>query len=372
MTSTFTPNKNIEKPAHGDYNNDWDIPLNADMDDIDTALGGSVSIVITGIASGTYALSLSQYRPSQIIFFGTFNVGVTLNFFLPSGVGGLWSIRNDVLGTTGTIRILSAGGGSFVTLPQRTGGNIGPRTFIVCDGSNVEFAQTANTSSNPSQFIGLTAKNGTATTFMTSDSAPPLDQSINPVWTGTHSFNLISNINNLQFCTLTGSFGGFTGSVMDLRQGTLLVPTQSPGNNDTHAATTAFVATSFAPLASPILSGTPLSTTAPLGSITAQIANAAFVNPNFGSNGNGRWRQHPDGSMEMWGLAAGSAGAPGTQITFPTAFPNACESVQVTQYGSSTATVAVYTDGGAHQTSTTSFWLINGIGGNCYWFAAGH
>ena len=44
-------------------------------------------------------------------------------------------------------------------------------------------------SANPSASIGLSAVNGTATTFMTSDSAPALSQSIVPTWTGLHSFN---------------------------------------------------------------------------------------------------------------------------------------------------------------------------------------
>lgn len=42
--------------------------------------------------------------------------------------------------------------------------------------------------SNPTATIGLAAINGSAPTFMTSDSAPPLSQAIMPVWTGIHSF----------------------------------------------------------------------------------------------------------------------------------------------------------------------------------------
>ncbi len=42
---------------------------------------------------------------------------------------------------------------------------------------------------NPSATVGLTAVNGSAPTFMTSDSAPALSQSITPTWTGNHTFN---------------------------------------------------------------------------------------------------------------------------------------------------------------------------------------
>jgi hypothetical protein len=37
--------------------------------------------------------------------------------------------------------------------------------------------------------VGLAAVNGSATTAMRSDAAPPLDQAITPTWTGKHSFN---------------------------------------------------------------------------------------------------------------------------------------------------------------------------------------
>lgn len=44
-------------------------------------------------------------------------------------------------------------------------------------------------SANPSAQVGLAAVNGTALTFMSSDSAPALDQGIAPTWTATHRFN---------------------------------------------------------------------------------------------------------------------------------------------------------------------------------------
>lgn len=46
---------------------------------------------------------------------------------------------------------------------------------------------------NPTASVILTAVNGVATTFMRSDAAPPLDQSIAPTWTGVHTWNVLSN-----------------------------------------------------------------------------------------------------------------------------------------------------------------------------------
>jgi len=44
-------------------------------------------------------------------------------------------------------------------------------------------------SGNPTATIGLTAVDGSATTWMTSDSAPALSQAIVPTWTGAHTFS---------------------------------------------------------------------------------------------------------------------------------------------------------------------------------------
>src|SRR5882672_4992172 len=92
MASTFTTNKGIEKPAAGDYVNAWAPPVNADWDDIDTALGGTTTISVTGVTAGNYALTLVQYRPINIEFTGTLSANV--GYFIPTGVGGIWSISN--------------------------------------------------------------------------------------------------------------------------------------------------------------------------------------------------------------------------------------------------------------------------------------
>lgn len=49
-------------------------------------------------------------------------------------------------------------------------------------------ADGSGSPANPSASIGLTAVNGVATTYIRSDGAPALDQSISPTWSGTHKF----------------------------------------------------------------------------------------------------------------------------------------------------------------------------------------
>jgi len=53
----------------------------------------------------------------------------------------------------------------------------------------MQYAQTGGAkSANPTAQVALSAINGTAATYMTSDSAPALNQAIAPTWTGTHIF----------------------------------------------------------------------------------------------------------------------------------------------------------------------------------------
>ncbi len=46
----------------------------------------------------------------------------------------------------------------------------------------------ATAGANPTGTVGLSTVNGSAATFLRSDGAPPLSQSISPTWTGTHIF----------------------------------------------------------------------------------------------------------------------------------------------------------------------------------------
>lgn len=73
----------------------------------------------------------------------------------------------------------------------------------------VRLGDLSNTSifsyGNPSATVGLTAKNGTASTVLRADSAPALDQSIAPTWTGTHTFTPATGLNKAFKITQSGS-----------------------------------------------------------------------------------------------------------------------------------------------------------------------
>jgi hypothetical protein len=69
-------------------------------------------------------------------------------------------------------------------VPLSGGGTV---NFLRADGT---FAAPSVTISpaNPTALVGLTVINGTATTYMRSDAAPALNQSITPTWLGNHAF----------------------------------------------------------------------------------------------------------------------------------------------------------------------------------------
>jgi Chaperone of endosialidase len=128
MTSTFTTNKSIEKPANGDYVNDWNVPVNADWDIIDKAFGGTTTLNATGQSSTPVNLTATQYQPLILNITGTLTANVT--YTIPSGVGGQWIVANNTTGSY-TTTIASLGGGTATAIGQ------GSITLIASDGTNI-------------------------------------------------------------------------------------------------------------------------------------------------------------------------------------------------------------------------------------------
>lgn len=135
MASSYTTNKNIEKPGYNDYAANptgWSGPVNADWDIIDRAFGGVQAKSTTG---GTTNLTISETQNLILIISGTLVSNATftlpLNTALTGIVGGQWIVRNDTAGAfTVTIAPVS-GGGVSVAIPQ------GQVRAIFSDGTNV-------------------------------------------------------------------------------------------------------------------------------------------------------------------------------------------------------------------------------------------
>ena len=128
MTSTFTPNKNIEKPAFNDYVDGWDVPVNDDFTVIDTALGGKTTLNVTGLTATPITLSIAEYQPPIIILTNT--ISANLTYVVPASVGGEWVISNQTSGAF-TVTLSSGGAGTSVVCTQ------GQNTAIFSDGTNI-------------------------------------------------------------------------------------------------------------------------------------------------------------------------------------------------------------------------------------------
>jgi hypothetical protein len=182
----------------------------------------------------------------------------------------------------------------------------------------------------PSALVGLTPVTGVATTYISSDSSPALDQSIAPTWTGHHTFISNMEVGGAASLTISGSqsqqlifdgpsasaratkwttagierwrvtmsnsetgsnvgsdyqlfrfsdAGAFLDTSLSIQRSTGIASfSQRPlfnGNLAWDAGN--FTPANYAPIASPALTGTPTAPTGTPGDASTQIATDAFV-----------------------------------------------------------------------------------------------
>jgi len=149
MVSSYTPNKNLEKPGNGDYVDTWNVPVNGDMNIIDSAFGGTFGVSLTNT---NVTLTQTQAQNVNINLTGLLSANVTV--YLPASVAGFWIVTNATTGSY-TVTIASAGGapGTSVVVQQ------GFAALVWSNGSNVRFAdddRTALIAGNGIQIIGST------------------------------------------------------------------------------------------------------------------------------------------------------------------------------------------------------------------------
>lgn len=157
------------------------------------ATSGTATLSPPAGALSTYTVTLPNAASTLPIFSQQLTfTGPTAarSFALPDAAATILT-TNDVVtvaqGGTGRVTLTA----NYVLLGNTTTAvqMIAPSTAgngLVSDGST--WASTA-LGANPSGTIGLAAVNGTATTYVRSDGAPALSQSIVPTWTGAHTFS---------------------------------------------------------------------------------------------------------------------------------------------------------------------------------------
>ena len=95
MTSTFTPNIQLEEPARGDDVGTWDTPVNNNMTLIDLVAGGIASIALT---NANVILSAAQFQCNRITFSGALSGSVTITF--PTSFVKPYIIQNATTNTS--------------------------------------------------------------------------------------------------------------------------------------------------------------------------------------------------------------------------------------------------------------------------------
>lgn len=110
---------------------------------------------------------------------------------------------------------------TLTTLPTATTSALG---LVQPDGTTITISAGVisstggggGTGANPTATIGLTAVNGSATTFLRSDGAPPLSQAIAPNWSAAHQFSVAG--------ALSASAVSITGAPVTGGSGTTTFP----------------------------------------------------------------------------------------------------------------------------------------------------
>jgi hypothetical protein len=168
-TGTFTGGINVTGPLNAS-----NTAIFEQLVTLRAALNGA-SAVLTGLlTTDTLNVSSTSALKGNVNASGTFTIQ------------GTTELRSTLDVLSGTIRLASTTVNSLLSADR-----INATTSLIVAGSAV----STSTGANPTASIGLTVTNGTANTFLRSDAAPALDQSIAPIWTGIHIFSNTSTFN---------------------------------------------------------------------------------------------------------------------------------------------------------------------------------
>lgn len=105
------------------------------------------------------------------------------------------AIRDSLLSNAFTLRNSKSSGDSLLYIAGSSEAIVkrlvqGTNITLTPGDSTITIAAAGSSVSgaNPSASVGLSAVNGSASTFMRSDAAPAISQAITPTWTGAHTF----------------------------------------------------------------------------------------------------------------------------------------------------------------------------------------
>lgn len=127
LPSTFTPNKNLELMATGDFVDTWGARQDANIfTPIDQALGSDITIPVVATD-----ITLSTAQIQNLIFLVTGALAANVSLIFPAGAGGFFFIKNGTSGNF-TLSVKTADGSTnTLAIPQ------GTATWVITDGTLV-------------------------------------------------------------------------------------------------------------------------------------------------------------------------------------------------------------------------------------------
>ena len=177
MADTYTTNKAFTKPSQSSYVSNWDIPINNNLNNIDTCLGGVTEVNLTD--KSDYTLTLGNVRNTTIKFTGAL-VGLVY-VRLEAGSSGLFTFINATTGSAGLLTLAWTAGANTYVLNMST--------------TQIMYADGTNNTWNPATPQAGVVTNGGVTIDLTS--------------IGAGGYHSISNAEaRRNFFVLTGSTSG--------------------------------------------------------------------------------------------------------------------------------------------------------------------
>lgn len=187
----------------------------------------NVSIDLSGYVPTSRTVNGHALSSNVTITAGDLSLGNVENTALSTWAG---SANITTLGTIGTgvwsgtaVGITKGGTGqttannAFNALVPSQVGNSGK--YLTTNATDTSWGTvTVPTGANPTGSVGLSAVNGSASTFMRSDGTPTLSQSIIPTWTGLHTFSNAISINSGATGTVAGIFDTPASPTVDIVQ----------------------------------------------------------------------------------------------------------------------------------------------------------
>jgi hypothetical protein len=306
MPSTYTPTLGFEKQADGENSSTWGQKVNTAFELIEDSISDVGAISMVSDANKTLSSTdgaADESRSAVLEVTSTLSLTATRSIIVPTA-DKIYLVKN---GTSGSQSILvTTSGGTGITIKN------GEKRFVYCDGTNVVESITAMASLVLDTPLAI-AEGGTGATsaaaILTAIGAQAQHDILDDLSGVTQATDKLPYFSSSTAMT-TASFTTFARTILDdadasavrttLGLGTLstkstivsaditngtIVSADIASGTIVAADLASSVLSSYAPLASPTLTGTPLAPTASTSTNNTQLATTAYVTTAVGSIG---------------------------------------------------------------------------------------